>query len=53
MRGGAGRPFRRAYLHHLCRAKEPMGATLNTLHNIHYMVDFMSDIREKIMRDEM
>ena len=44
---------RRAYLHHLCRSHEPMGAALNTLHNLHYMVDYMADIRAKIMRDEM
>ena len=42
-----------AYLHHLCRANEPMGATLNTLHNLHYMCDFMAEQRQKILNDEI
>eukprot|EP00242_Pyramimonas_sp_CCMP2087_P000708 CAMPEP_0198229480 /NCGR_PEP_ID=MMETSP1445-20131203/114148_1 /TAXON_ID=36898 /ORGANISM="Pyramimonas sp., Strain CCMP2087" /LENGTH=441 /DNA_ID=CAMNT_0043909943 /DNA_START=295 /DNA_END=1620 /DNA_ORIENTATION=+ len=42
-----------AYLHHLCRANEPMGAQLNTLHNLHYMCDFMADQRQKILNDEI
>ena len=44
---------RMAYLHHLVRAHEPMGATLNTIHNLHYMCDLMRDIRQKIMNDEI
>jgi queuine tRNA-ribosyltransferase len=35
------RHFTRAYLHHLHRANEILGARLNTLHNIHYYLDLM------------
>jgi tRNA-guanine family transglycosylase len=51
--GGGRVTGRRAYLHHLCRSHEPMGVALNTLHNLHYMVDYMRDIRTKILRDEI
>ncbi|KDD75152.1 queuine tRNA-ribosyltransferase, partial [Helicosporidium sp. ATCC 50920] len=42
-----------AYLHHLKKANEPLLASLLTVHNIHYMVKMMADIREKILRDEI
>lgn len=38
-----------AYLHHLYKAKEMTGYTLATIHNIHFMVQFMHQIREKIL----
>jgi queuine tRNA-ribosyltransferase len=44
------RNFTRAYLHHLQRVNEILGARLNTLHNLHYYQRFMRDIREAIAR---
>ena len=37
--------FSRAYLHHLQKVNEILGAQLNTLHNIHYYLNLMSEIR--------
>jgi queuine tRNA-ribosyltransferase len=42
------RGFSRAYLHHLQRANEILGARLNTIHNLHYYVDLMRRAREAI-----
>lgn len=40
--------FSRAYLHHLQRAKEIAGARLNTLHNLHYYLTLMQEMRDAI-----
>jgi len=40
--------FSRAYLHHLQRANEILGARLNTLHNLHYYLGLMQELREAI-----
>lgn len=40
--------FSRAYLHHLDRSREILGAQLNTLHNVHYYLSLMDDIRTAI-----
>jgi queuine tRNA-ribosyltransferase len=40
--------FTRAYLHHLQRVNEMLGAQLNTLHNLHYYHALMSRIRTAI-----
>ena len=40
--------FSRAYLHHLQRANEILGAMLNTLHNLHYYQELMSGLRAAI-----
>ncbi|MBP9742786.1 MAG: tRNA guanosine(34) transglycosylase Tgt [Burkholderiales bacterium] len=40
--------FSRAYLHHLFRIGEILGARLNTIHNIHYYLSLMHEIREAI-----
>ena len=40
--------FTRAYIHHLFRVKEPLGATLCSLHNIHFYQNFMKNIRKAI-----
>lgn len=37
--------FSRAYLHHLQRANEITGARLNTLHNLYFYLDIMSQMR--------
>jgi queuine tRNA-ribosyltransferase len=44
----ACRGFTRAYLHHLQRTNEILGARLNTLHNLHYYLQLMRELREAI-----
>lgn len=44
----ACRNFSRAYLHHLHRAGEILGARLNTIHNLHYYLDLMKQMRAAI-----
>ena len=39
------RTFSRAYLHHLQKVNEILGARLNTLHNLHYYQQLMAGIR--------
>ena len=46
----ACRNFSRAYLHHLQKANEILGARLNTLHNLHYYQDLMRTLRVAIER---
>jgi queuine tRNA-ribosyltransferase len=40
--------FTRAYLHHLQRVNEMLGARLNTLHNLHYYQALMRRMREAL-----
>ncbi len=40
--------FSRAYLHHLHRAGEILGARLNTIHNLHYYLQLMREMRAAI-----
>ncbi|TCT10799.1 tRNA guanosine(34) transglycosylase Tgt [Paralcaligenes ureilyticus] len=40
--------FSRAYLHHLQRANEITGARLNTLHNLHFYLALMQEMRSAI-----
>lgn len=40
--------FSRAYLHHLHRLGEILGARLNTLHNLHYYQELMAGMRKAI-----
>ncbi|MFN7571549.1 MAG: tRNA guanosine(34) transglycosylase Tgt [Betaproteobacteria bacterium] len=42
------RGFTRAYLHHLQRVNEIVGARLNTIHNLHYYLDLMRQARSAI-----
>jgi queuine tRNA-ribosyltransferase len=42
------RNFTRAYLHHLHRANEILGARLNTVHNLFYYLDLMRGLRTAI-----
>jgi queuine tRNA-ribosyltransferase len=42
------RHFTRAYLYHLQKANEILGARLNTLHNLHYYQDLMRALRAAI-----
>ena len=43
--------FSRAYLHHLHRSQEILGARLNTIHNLHYYLKIMSEMRDAIDAD--
>jgi len=43
--------FSRAYLRHLFMAKELLAYRLNTLHNLHYFMGVMGDIRRAIQED--
>ncbi|MCY1561678.1 Queuine tRNA-ribosyltransferase [compost metagenome] len=47
----ACRNFSRAYLHHLHRSQEILGARLNTIHNLHYYLDIMRQMREALDQD--
>jgi len=40
--------FTRAYLHHLQKANEILGARLNTIHNLHYYLGLMRELRGAI-----
>jgi queuine tRNA-ribosyltransferase len=42
------RNFTRAYLYHLDKTKEILGARLNTLHNLHYYQELMGKLRSAI-----
>ena len=42
--------FTRAYLHHLQRVNEILGARLNTIHNLHYYLWLTAGMREAISR---
>jgi queuine tRNA-ribosyltransferase len=42
------RNFSRAYLHHLHRCGEILGARLNTIHNLYYYQTLMRELREAI-----
>ena len=45
------RNFSRAYLHHLHRIGEILGARLNTIHNLYYYQQLMGEIRASIEAD--
>ncbi|HEY3198025.1 MAG TPA: tRNA guanosine(34) transglycosylase Tgt [Nitrospirales bacterium] len=47
------RKYSRAYLRHLFLAKEMLGVRLNTLHNLHYILQFMRDMREAIREERL
>ncbi|ASP39423.1 tRNA guanosine(34) transglycosylase Tgt [Bacterioplanes sanyensis] len=40
--------YSRAYLHHLDRCKEILGATLNSIHNLHYYQTLMAGLRRAL-----
>ncbi len=43
--------FSRAYLHHLQRVNEILGARLNTIHNLHFYLSLATGMREAIAAD--
>ncbi len=44
--------YSRAYLRHLDKCNEMLGARLNTIHNLHYYQRLMHDIRESIKQGQ-
>lgn len=42
--------YSRAYLRHLCLAKEILSARLNTIHNLYYYLSLLREIREAIRK---
>ncbi len=42
--------FSRAYIHHLQKINEILGARLATIHNLHYYLNLMQEIRDAIER---
>jgi queuine tRNA-ribosyltransferase len=47
------RHFSRAYLHHLQRVNEILGARLNTIHNLHFYLTLMQELRQAIEQDAL
>jgi queuine tRNA-ribosyltransferase len=47
------RNFSRAYLHHLQRVNEILGARLNTLHNLHYYLTLTRELRQAIAENAL
>jgi queuine tRNA-ribosyltransferase len=47
------RHYSRAYLHHLDRCREILGARLNTIHNLHYYQRLMRMLRDAIVRGDL
>lgn len=45
--------YTRAYLHHLDRCKEILGARLNTIHNLHYYQTVMHNLRNAIEQGKL
>ena len=43
--------FTRSYLNHLQKANEILGSQLNTIHNLSYYLQLMSEVREAIGKD--
>lgn len=43
--------FSRAYFHHLQKVNEILGARLNTIHNLHYYLHLMQEIRDALDAD--
>jgi queuine tRNA-ribosyltransferase len=46
------RNYSRAYLRHLYMARELLAYRLNTLHNIHYFINFVKQIRQAILANQ-
>jgi queuine tRNA-ribosyltransferase len=42
-----------AYLHHLYKMNEPTYGTLGSIHNIHFIINLMSEKRRQILNDEI
>jgi queuine tRNA-ribosyltransferase len=47
------RNYSRAYLHHLDKCNEILGARLNTIHNLTYYQDLMEGLRDAIVQQAL
>jgi queuine tRNA-ribosyltransferase len=47
------RNFSRAYLHHLQRVNEILGARLNTIHNLHFYLTLAAELRAAVEADRL
>ena len=45
--------YSRAYLRHLDKCQEMLGSRLNTLHNLHYYLNLMQELRDSIANHEL
>jgi len=45
--------YTRAYLHHLYKAKEVTAHTLASIHNLHFMVQLMTNYRQSILENQL
>ena len=45
------RHYTRAYMHHLFRTQELLGLRLNSLHNVHFMLNLINSVRQAITED--
>ncbi|MBZ4662504.1 MAG: tgt [Caloramator sp.] len=45
--------YSRAYIRHLFKAKEILGARLTTIHNLRFLLKLMEDVRQAIMEDRL
>ena len=43
--------YSRAYIRHLFMAKELFGITLLSLHNVHYLIHYVNNIRQSILQE--
>jgi queuine tRNA-ribosyltransferase len=43
--------FSRAYVRHLFKAEEILGLRLTTIHNLHFLINLMGEMREAILQD--
>ena len=46
--GTASGGFSRAYMHHLDRCGEMLGPMLATVHNLHYYLNLMQEVRDAL-----
>jgi queuine tRNA-ribosyltransferase len=44
--------YSKAYLAHLFRAREMLGATLASLHNLYFIISLVENIRKSILNEE-
>ena len=42
-----------SYLHHLFKANEITALSLASIHNLHFMVEYMKDVRQQILNDKI
>ena len=45
--------YTRAYIHHLFKSKEILGARLLSIHNLRFLVNLMENVREAIKEDSL